>query len=480
MSSSRFANANNNGNPNYNDASNRNANSGIRPLLIISYKAIRRGEQQGMRRYPSESVKSCRDALAYGRQGYPRGIRKAGDSIYVDFAAHADALLASAKRMEKTSGWKYSTQKMLMNILPTIYEAEDALRAGTYQSENGTTFTLCERGHRRVVQAPSARDMLIQHTIVDAVLVPVLRRYLIHDNGASLKGKGISFTRRRFEEHLRWHYRRHGTDGYVLKIDFRKYFDNIDHKRLLAAFAERIPDARLLQVIEHILTHNRVDVSWSGKTAKEWVSIPYSSLDAASVPEKQKTGRVLLDRSLGIGSPLSQIAGIFFPTRIDNYVKTVLGVHCYDAYMDDRIVIHPSKDFLVDLLGGIDEQARVLGLFLHPKKTQISKLSRGVRFLNTRYKLTETGRIVRGIPRDVVVRERRKLKHLARLVEQGKLTRAAFVQQYKSWRGDKKRYDAHGILVRMDDLYHELLGGMEHGRRTGNDGSSPEEGAAHH
>ena len=32
-SGSRFCNANNNGNANYNDASNRNSNGGIRPLL---------------------------------------------------------------------------------------------------------------------------------------------------------------------------------------------------------------------------------------------------------------------------------------------------------------------------------------------------------------------------------------------------------------------------------------------------------------
>lgn len=379
---------------------------------------------------------------------------------YIDFMTNADSLLNSMRRMDKTSGWKYSTQALEQVILPLVYEIEDELRRGAYQQEAGTSFRLCERGHLRLVKALSPRDMLIQHTLVEAVLVPALRRYLIHDNGASLKGKGISFTRRRFEEHMHWHYRRYGTDGYALKIDFRKYFDNIDHRVLMQAIADKIPDPRIMSIVKAICEANVVDVSEDPRTLEEWKDTPYSSLDAKPPGKREK----LLHRSLGIGSPFSQIAGIFLPTRVDTYVKTVRGVHCYDAYMDDRIAIHPSKAFLVDLLGGIAEQAKELGLFLHPKKTQIIKLSRGICFLNTRYKLTPTGHIIRGIPRDVVVRERRKLKHLAELVCEGKLTRKEFCNQYKGWRGDKTRYDAHGIIVQMDNLYHDLLGGIENGR----------------
>lgn len=378
---------------------------------------------------------------------------------YIDFAANADALLEAMHRMDKTSGWKYSTQALMQPILPTIYAIEDELKNGTYRQGEETMFRLCERGHLRLVKALLARDMLAQHALVECVLVPVLQRYMMHDNGASLKGKGISFTRKRFEEHLRWHYRRHGTNGYVLKIDFRKYFDNIDHEKLLAAIADKIPDKSLQAVIRHILAANVVDVSDSPYTLEEWKGIPYNSLE---MPQGT-AGTKVLHRSIGIGSPFAQIAGIFFPTRIDTYVKTVRRVHCYDAYMDDRIAVHESKDFLIDLLGGIDEQAQALGLFLHPKKTQIAKLARGIRFLNTRYRLTETGKIIRGIPRDAVTRERRKLKHLAELVRQGEMTREQFIEQYKGWRGDKKRYDAHGIILKTDKLFKDLLGGMNHG-----------------
>ena len=57
-----------------------------------------------------------------------------------------------------------------------------------------------------------------------------------------------------------------------------------------------------------------------------------------------------------------------------------------------------------------------------------------------------------------------RTQDLAELVCEGKLTRKEFCNQYKGWRGDKTRYDAHGIIVQMDNLYHDLLGGIENGR----------------
>ena len=163
-----------------------------------------------------------------------------------------------------------------------------------------------------------------------------------------------------------------------------------------------------------------------------------------------------MDKSMGIGSPVSQVAGIFVPSPIDTYCKTVKGIHCYDAYMDDRIIIHPDKQFLWELLEEIREIADCLGIFIHPDKTQIIKLSHGFTFLKTKYLLTETGRIVKRIPRDVVTRERRKLKKLARFVIRGELSMKQFEEQYGSWRGDKDRYNSFRTISNMDILFRRL------------------------
>ncbi len=328
------------------------------------------------------------------------------------------------------------------------------LREGTYKQSKGSEFKLCEQGHLRLVKALNIRDTAMQHSLVNNCLQPALVPHMIHDNGASLKGKGISFTRRRFEQHLRWHYQRYGREGYVLKIDFRKYFDNLDHDVIRREFGAYVKGSRELWILDKILEANEVDVSYA---ADGYRNRPFNNLEHEMVDKALLTGETMLKRSMGIGSVVSQIAGIYLPTRIDTWCKTVRQVHCYDVYMDDRIIIHPDKEFLRELLEEIKVIAKDLGVFIHERKTQIIKLSHDFTFLKTKYQLTETGKIIRRIPRDVVVRERRKLKKLAGFVERGEMTPQAFSEQYESWRGDKRKYNARRTLINMDILYKELI-----------------------
>lgn len=375
---------------------------------------------------------------------------------YIDFISDWNALIAAYARVHRVSGWKYSAQKAGINLLKEVQALSEEIESTSYRPGEGVTFQMCERGNLRLVRALNVRDTIAQQALCQSLLIPVLERYLIYDNGASLKGKGISFTRRRFEEHLRWHYRRYGTDGYALKIDFRKYFDNIEHEKLLKMILTKIPDARLKIVLQHILESNRQDVSYDQRNIDEIMQEPFNSLEHEKIPNEKLTGQKFLPKSLGIGSPLSQIAGIFFPTRIDTYCKTVRQLHCYDAYMDDRIILHPDKEYLKRLRGDIEHIAGEMGLFVHPKKTQIIKISHGITFLKTKYFLTDTGRIIRRIPHDTVTTERRKLKALARFVAAGKMDYAAFTRQYLSWRGDKEWYNAHQTVRNMDNLYRRL------------------------
>lgn len=371
-----------------------------------------------------------------------------------------DNLVKATKRLEKSGGWKYQPQKFILNRLTKISELKKCIENGTYYPEEGTKFRIRENGHERIINAMTARDAVLQHALADEILIKGLKKFLIHDNGASLKGKGISFTRRRFEEHLRWHYRRHGTNGYVLMIDFRKYFDNIRHDKALKMIQDKIPDPKIIEIVKRIFETYEVDVSYS--TDPDIESKVFNSFEYQKIPKELQTGKRFMRKSIGIGSQISQIMGIYYPTEIDNYCKTVKGIHCYDVYMDDRIIIHQSKEYLKNLLAEIEEIAGTLGIFINHKKTQIVKISHGFTWLKTRYILTDTGKVIKKIPRDVVTRERRKLKALSQMARDGEISWDAVAEQYKSWRGGKERYNAWHTLKRMDELYKEMA---EDGRR---------------
>lgn len=379
-------------------------------------------------------------------------------SILIFMRLYAEDYIKAIKRIQKSSGWKYQTQRYALNRLSEIAVLNRMVQNGAYIPGKSHEFVLYEQGRKRLIKALPIQDMVLQHALTDSILSPALRPYLIHDNGAGIKGKGISFTRRRFEQHLHWFYLRHRWEGYVLIIDFRKYFDNIDHGVLLDMLEKHIKDQGVMDLLRVVIDNYKVDISFNPSLVEK----VFNSLDYQNIPREKLTGKVYMRKSLGIGAPVSQILGVYYPTPIDTWCKTVKNIHCYDAYMDDRIVIHHSKEYLKTLLKEIVSIANKLGIHINRKKTQIIRLSHGFTWLKTRYVLTPTGKIIKKIPRDVVTRQRRKMKHLARV---GKLD--VMEKQYKSWRGDKIRYNAYHSLQHLDRLYKELIrNGRNERKRT--------------
>lgn len=366
---------------------------------------------------------------------------------------NANQLIKAYGRLRKASGWKASTQRFRINLLSEVTSLLHDVRTEEYKPHKGKSFVLNEQGRLRLIRALEPRDMILEHALCDNILNPTLQPYIIHDNGASMVGKGISFTRRRFEQHLHKFYRQYGRDGYILKIDFRKFFDNINHDALLNEFAKHIPQETIDIFLKPILQSNAVDVT--GFEDKYTMDNIYNALEHYTAGGKSE-GKTILHKSLAIGAPISQTAGIYLPSRIDSWCKTVKGCKFYHAYMDDRIIIHHDKQFLRQILAEITQIAETLGIHINSRKTQIIKLTRPFVFLKTRYILTDTGKLIKKIPKDVVKRQRRKMRKLARLAAEGRITLKEFQTQYRSWRGDKKRYNAYNTLRRLDSEERKL------------------------
>lgn len=165
-----------------------------------------------------------------------------------------DNLYDSFQKCKKGTDWKASVQYYEADIIRNITKARNELLNGTYRQKPFSEFELSERGKRRHIKALHISDRVIQRNLCDNILNPHLFRYLIYDNGASQKGKGIEFTRKRLQAHLEKYYRKHGNKGYVLLIDFSKYFDNICHDELCRKIAEKIDDERIVNFTRYLVT----------------------------------------------------------------------------------------------------------------------------------------------------------------------------------------------------------------------------------
>ena len=366
----------------------------------------------------------------------------------------ANALYKAACNARKDSNWKASTQRFGMSVLQNILSIQNDLRTGEYTQKPFVEFRLHERGKVRHIKSMYIRDRVVQRALCDEVLMPCLRPVLIYDNGASLEGKGIDFTRNRLQCHLEKFFRQHGNNGYILKIDFSKFFDNIDHELALQAVAKYIDDPLVMDAIQRMVKSFEVDVSaLSDEEIKALENKPFDSL--THIPSRE--GRKFLRRSLGIGSQISQIIGIFYPTPIDFYCKVKRQCKFYGRYMDDIYIIHESKEFLEDVLKGVLEVAKELKLFVNPRKTTITPLRCGFTFMKVRYSYTESGHIVKRLTPEAFTRERRRLKSYRRLLDAGRITRQDVRNFYQSFRGAAKRFDNYRSLRNLDKLYDELF-----------------------
>ena len=368
----------------------------------------------------------------------------------------ANRLYDAFHRASQGSNWKNQVQQFEMNYLHEVAYLQDDLVEQIYRLSPTTDFILRERGKIRYVSGEHIRDRLVKHVLCDVELSPEIRRYLIYDNGASLTGKGMSFTRGRILTHLHKYYMENGSNaGWILLIDFTKYYDNIRHselRRLFDKYTHLDPMSKF--VLNTIIDSARIDVSYMDDDEyRDCISKVFNSLEYQKIPNELKTGEKFMEKHVNIGDQLAQIAGIMYPTKIDNFIKIRCGMKYYGRYMDDSYVIHSDKKVLEGLLRKIREVATDIGIYISEKKTRIVPLDSYWKFLQLTYSLTDTGRVIVKINKKRLVAMRRKLKKLA-----GRLPESDFEQLYKSWFRAHYKYMSKQQRENMDTLYNQLKG----------------------
>lgn len=222
---------------------------------------------------------------------------------------------------------------------------------------------------------------------------------------------------------MREHYRSHGTQGYVPKYDIRSYFASIDHsvlKRMIAS----IPDARVLALLHHIIdsypgAYNEATGTWRG---------------------------------LPMGNQTSQWFALYYLDPMDRLIKERMRVRHYVRHMDDGVLLHPSKEYLREVLSRIRELAAILHLELNDK-TQIFPLSQGVDFLGFHFYLTDTGKVVRRLRTSSKRRWKRRLKKLQEEFSAGEKSLDDIRRSIASYNGHLGHGDTYKLRKKVMGSY---------------------------
>lgn len=329
--------------------------------------------------------------------------------------------------------WKSSTQMYRFNLVTNTAATRRALLDGSYKSRGFIEFDLYDRGKMRHIRSIHISERVVQRTLCDKAVNPCLKPAFIYDNGASTQNKGITFGLDRLTCHLQRHYRKHGNRGYVLLFDFSDYFAKAQHWPVRMELEKRIHDERTRALANECLDN--------------FGPVGY-----------------------GLGSQISQTAALMLPNRLDHFIKEKLGIKGYARYMDDGYLIHESKAYLQSCLLHIKEVCDSLGIILNLKKTKIKRLADGFKFLQVRFKLLETGKVLRKMSYESIKKMRRKLVKFHRWNVEGRVVmigrkpiRKEFslsdiCKAYGSWRGHMRHGNSFHAIQRMDKFFKRLFG----------------------
>lgn len=339
-----------------------------------------------------------------------------------------DNLYKGMTKSRKGVMWKDSVARYSNNALTSILKLKDSLLDDSYEINLYCKFTIHEPKTREIVST-KFKDRVFQRSLCDNYVYDALTSDFIYDNGACQIGKGTDFARNRLICHLERHYRRYGNSGYVLNIDFKGYFGNTPHKTAIDAVSKRIPDEWAREhVIRIIKSYNEEDNPGMG---------------------------------LGLGSQVTQLIQLAVLSDLDHFIKEKLKIKAYIRYMDDLILIHPSKEYLIYCLEEIREYIENLGLILNKKKTQINKLSQRIKFLGFDYSLTSNGKVIMVVTKDNIKKRKRKLRKHKKLVIEGRMTKEKADECFESWKAHAKKGNSYGVMKMMNEFYDKLWEGWQ-------------------
>lgn len=133
---------------------------------------------------------------------------------------------------------------------------------------------------------------------------------------------------------------------WVIDLDIKGLFDNIDHGKLMLAVEKHVTEKWVLLYI------------------RRWLNMPVQK-KAGDLVEKQGKGTP----QGGVISPL--LANLFLHYTLDKWLEKHHSTVSFARYADDAILHCHSKDHAVTVLKAVDARLKECGLELHPDKTKM-------------------------------------------------------------------------------------------------------------
>ena len=255
-------------------------------------------------------------------------------------------LLAAWREFRRGKRKKPDVAVFELNLEDNIFELHRKLAEGSWRNDPYVVFKINDP-KPRIIHKASVHDRVLFQAIYRK-LYQVFDSGFIHDSYSSRLEKGTHVGVKRFVVFAKKVSANHRKGSFVLKCDIRKFFDSIDHRILFSLVTRKVSDERLLLLIRQIIRS--------------------------------------FERSAGKGLPLgnvtSQLFANIYLNELDQFAKHKLKAKYYIRYCDDFVILHQSREVLLEWAEEIKKFCQeFLLLDLHERKTIIRKIHWGTDFL---------------------------------------------------------------------------------------------------
>lgn len=356
-----------------------------------------------------------------------------------------EELYKAAIQCRKSVGWKEGVTLWMDNIHSNVLKLYTEIENGEYYITPPNIFKISDP-KPRTISATQFRDRVVHRSICNNGGYQALTKSLIYDNCACQIGKGIDFAIKRTKVHM-WRYflENHTNEGYVIRLDIRKYFSSIPHKLLKEMINDYINNEKMKNIMYMV-----VDDSMRGM----------KSNDELSFLDESNFDGDFGDRGLGLGSQLNQLFALLYLSPLDHYVKEKLHIKYYLRYMDDIIIFVRTKEEAQLIFKNIEEFVAKYGLVLNPK-SHIFRLDQPFVFLKIKFRLTNTGKQLHSVVRSTLNREIKRIHKLVNRFKNNEITFFTLRQHLNTWHGFTKRRCNHNQLSLIKRTLRDAFVGFE-------------------
>lgn len=233
---------------------------------------------------------------------------------------------------------RFAVMKFAVDLEMNIVDLQSQLKSNIYKFGPYRSF-MVDEPKRRLIESARFRDRIVHHAL-HAVLEPIFDAQFYNHSYACRTGRGSHEAVLVLQNWMK-----KSPSLYYLKCDIKKYFQSVDREVLFLIISKTIADKRLLDLLERLITTG----------------------PSTGIP---------------IGNLTSQLFANLYLNELDQYIKRHHRIKNYIRYMDDFVLLLPSKNDCINMRNQCEDFLNsILKLQLSPHKVQIGQVKNGISFL---------------------------------------------------------------------------------------------------